>query len=140
MIQITKVHYKSNFQFQTFHLNEVEIKRSGFINKIENISGINIGDCQFTVGEYTSTNEQYLEKTDSASDCVKDVKARAPNADAMTWAINTKDCWAKFDSSNSSIDPNGCSYCQSCFFSKNIYITFDIKKRYHCSILKQQFK
>ena len=44
----------------------------------------------------------------------------------MTWTINNKECWAKFESSNSSIDPNGCSYCKSCFFSKTInYLTHE---------------
>ena len=44
----------------------------------------------------------------------------------MTWTIDNRECWAKFESSNSSIDPNGCAYCQSCFFGKTInYLTHE---------------
>ena len=94
--------------------------------------GTGNGNCRFISGEYTFTQEQYLQKTDSAAGCVQEVKARAENADAMTWTMNTKDCWAKYGSSNSSIDPNGCSYCQSCFFSKTINYSYqNIGNRYN---------
>ena len=69
-------------------------------------------------GEFESNQEQYLETTESAFDCVREVKTRASDANGMTWTLNTKDCWAKFESSNSTIDVNGCSYCQSCVFGK----------------------
>ena len=69
-------------------------------------------------GEFTSVDETYLETTNTATECVTQVKTRTPNADGMTWALNTKECWAKYGSSNSTIDPSGCSYCHSCFFGK----------------------
>ena len=79
-------------------------------------------------GEFTSVDETYLETTNTASECVTQVKTRTPNADGMTWALNTKECWAKYGSSNSTIDPSGCSYCHSCYFGKrglNLLISFN---------------
>ena len=48
---------------------------------------------------------------------------RVPEADGMTWTLNDKDCWAKSGTINSTIDPNGCSYCKSCIFGKFIFRT-----------------
>ena len=70
-------------------------------------------------GEFTSIEELYLQTTESAFECVREVKTRTSNATGMTWTQNTKECWAKYSSSNSTIDPSGCSYCQSCEFGKD---------------------
>ena len=70
-----------------------------------------------------STQEQFLAKTDTALECVQEVRMRVPEADGMTWTLNDKDCWAKSGTINSTIDPNGCSYCKSCIFGKFIFHT-----------------
>ena len=57
-------------------------------------------------------------------DCVNEVIVRVPFANGMTWSLNNKDCWAKYGSSNSTIDPNGCSYCKSCFIGKAFFCLY----------------
>ena len=89
-------------------------------------SGVGINDCHYVDGEYTSTQEQFLKITDSALDCVREVRINVPDADGMTWTLNNKECWAKSGTENSSIDLDGCAYCQSCIFGK---ITFSIHSR-----------
>ena len=70
-------------------------------------------------GELTSSEEVYLELTETALQCVEKTKINAPGANGITWTLNTNECWAKYNSSNSTIDPLGCSYCQSCVFGKH---------------------
>ena len=77
----------------------------------------NATDCKLVFGELKSTGEHYLETTETAQECVQEAKARALDADGITFTLNTKECWAKYGSSNST-DPNGCSFCQSCVLGK----------------------
>ena len=81
-------------------------------------SGSDSSDCEIRSGEYPSTRKKYLKNTDTAEKCVQEVKTNEPQADAMTWVIPLKNCNAKFGSSNSSLDPDGCDQCMSCFFGK----------------------
>ena len=80
------------------------------------LSESGITDCKLISGEFISTQEQYMGRTNTAFECAREVKVIAPDADGMTWTLNSMECWAKYGSSNSTIDTNGCSYCQSCVF------------------------
>ena len=81
--------------------------------------GKGITNCTMVPGELTSGSEQYLETTQSAHECQRRVKIREPDANGITWTHNGGQCWAKFSSSDSVIDDNGCTYCSSCFFGKS---------------------
>ena len=82
------------------------------------ISGKGITNCTMVAGELISESEQYLEITSTAHECQRRVKIREPEANGITWTHNDHQCWAKFTSSDSVLDPNGCTFCSSCFFSK----------------------
>ena len=80
-------------------------------------------------GELSYTDEYYLGTTETDYQCVQEVKKRADSelpgekADGMLWTTNTHECWAKYGSSNSSVNPDGCKYCKSCSFG-NILLDF----------------
>ena len=93
------------------------------------ISGKGITNCTMVAGELRSESEQYLEITSTAHECQRRVKIREPEANGITWTHNDHQCWAKFTSSDSVLDPNGCTFCSSCFFSKSFYDYFTIFTR-----------
>ena len=74
--------------------------------------------CKMVTGELIYIDEVYLGTTETEHHCVQEVRKRADEANGMLWTTNTHDCWAKYGSSNSTINPNGCNYCKSCFFGK----------------------
>ena len=82
------------------------------------ILGKGITNCTMVAGELISESEQYLEITPTAHECQRRVKIREPEANGITWTHNDHQCWAKFASSDSVLEPNGCTFCSSCFFSK----------------------
>ena len=91
--------------------------------------GLGITTCNMVPGELSYTDEYYLGTTETDYQCVQEVKKRADSelpgekADGMLWTTNTHECWAKYGSSNSSVNPDGCKYCKSCSFG-NILLDF----------------
>ena len=93
------------------------------------ISGKGITNCAMVAGELISESEQYLEITSTSHECQRRVKVREPMANGITWTHNDHKCWAKFNSSDSIMDPKGCSFCSSCFFSKSFHDYFKLFAR-----------
>ena len=85
-----------------------------------------IFNCTMVSGELKSDSEQYMENTATPHECQTRVKIRAPDANGVTWTHNNHECYAKFGSSESIIDDQGCSYCQSCYFGKTSYLNINI--------------
>ena len=87
-------------------------------------------DCRMVSGELLSDSDQYVEVTLTPLDCQRIVKQLVPNADGITWTYGDHSCYAKFGSSETIIDVNGCSYCESCSFGN-----FDFYRSFHTLIL-----
>ena len=109
-VNIDKILHPLKFIFQNVQINLWNLV------VIWLTSGQGVTDCSLVPGELTSDFEQYFEKTETPLECQARVKIKAPEANGMTWSYSNHQCWAKYGSSNSTIDEYGCSYCTSCIF------------------------
>ena len=73
-------------------------------------------------GELKSDSERYMEVAVTPQECQRRVKRLVPNADGITWTHMDHGCYAKFGSSETTIDAHGCSFCESCSFGKSIFL------------------
>ena len=89
------------------------------------VSNINIiilkgfKDCALLRGDMNSEYEEFLKDTNSAVECSRQVHALRPSAVGMTWAANSRNCYAEIGSSEAvTTDSFGCLSCKTCSFSE----------------------
>ena len=78
-------------------------------------------DCEIQSGDIISASEQFLEKTENAIECSRQVRMLRPLSVGMTWKPTSQDCYAKFGLSEAITDINGCLSCKTCSFGTVVF-------------------
>ena len=65
-----------------------------------------------------SSSEEFLETTESALECSRQVRILRPLSIGMKWEPISLNCYAKFGVSQAKTDIHGCMTCQTCSFGK----------------------